>query len=274
MAAPWRLSSSSDEEMSSGEELLAALERQAAVPVRRRRGRPSKVAEALVEEVPAAALPAEAVAAEDPQFPLVLFRAIGSEDVQLLVRDLHAADVGKLRPDHQKLVTHVFGAICRPLVAHVAEAKIVGLPRRTFLRRELLLACALHLLNRSMLHSLISSVYMRHTWSSGRPGALRLVAAIRLMMFDETPLKIRAPKDTKTVKGPKGAAADVFKVLASQMCVSLLVQCTGPDDGDGTYHLLSAELPMPLQTVDKASGRNLYHALAQRFSLSLRMWNA
>ena len=196
---------------------LAVLEQ--SPQVRRKRGRPrgGAVAAALA----AGAEPVIAVQAADDSLPLALFRKVGSETTQALVEFLHCADVSKLSSDGQRLVGHFFGAAARPVISWFTGGKILGLPCRTVGRRELVFACALYLLHRSALCSLLASVFHRQKWAK----TVRLVSAFRLMTFDETPLKLR---------GRTGDGANVLKVLASKMGVSVVLQ-HGSDD---SYHFL------------------------------------
>ena len=186
--AAWRLPSSSSERSGSpggrGDAAqLAVLEQ--SPQVRRKRGRPrgGAVAAALA----AGAEPVIAVQAAGDSLPLALFRKVGSETTQALVEFLHCADVSKLSSDGQRLVGHFFGAAARPVMSRFTEGKILGVSCRTVGRRELVFACALYLLHRSALFSLLSSVFHRQKWAK----TFRLVAVFRLMTFDETPLKLR-----------------------------------------------------------------------------------
>ena len=251
--AAWRLPSSSSERSGSpggrGDAAqLAVLEQ--SPQVRRKRGRPQ--GGAVAAALAAGAEPVIAVQAADDSLPLALFRKVGSETTQALVEFLHCADVSKLSSDGQRLVGHFFGAAARPVMSRFTEGKILGVSCRTVGRRELVFACALYLLHRSALFSLLSSVFHRQKWAK----TVRLVAVFRLMTFDETPLKLR---------GRTGDSVNVLKVLASKMGVGVVLQ-HGSDD---SYHFFWLDMPMPLQAVDKATGRNLYHALT-RFCVRFR----
>lgn len=100
-------------------------------------------------------------------------------------------------------------------------------------------------------------------------GAWRPVAMFRITRYDETPTKVRLPKEPSHLNNPPNQIVpegtdmvEHAKVLQTEFQVGFLVH----DETKGNYLLLRAFVPTPLQAVDRTTAENLRSCLEATMS--------
>ena len=155
----------------------------------------------------------------------------------------------------------------RTAATTVAEAKLVGMARRTYARRVQEIAAIAHFGSRLFVSSLLSKLLLEvHS------GKWQINACVCQASYDETPLPMRGwpplekrlGVDTDELGDDDSAAALAFEVLKergtmklvqTQFTLSIVAQEVG--ESIERQKLLTFSVPYPLEVVDRATGRTL-----------------